>query len=205
MQLQTAMQNPESFTATTEMGQMQAGTPPMQDATLAQQSSTLSMQNPDPLQQQQFVQIEGQVQTFPVDGSDQSQMQKPPMGTEASSQMEMQAQELAPEEVPVASSVVSTSESRPVMYTFYDRTEPGGISKGIRSTGMDDKSDNELLALWKKHWENAGWEPRILSLEDARKHPSYDDYVSRLESLPMDGVSGEGKNRLYNQLCFLRW
>ena len=70
---------------------------------------------------------------------------------------------------------------------------------------MDDKSDNELLALWKKHWENAGWEPRILSLEDARKHPSYDDYVSRLESLPMDGVSGEGKNRLYNQLCFLRW
>ena len=222
MQMQTAMQNPEAFTATTmdqmqagtppmhdatlaQMGQMQEGTPPMQDANLAQQSSALSKQSPDPSQPQPYLQNEGQMQAFPMNDSDQSQMQKLPMGTEASSQMEMQPQELAPEEVPVVSSVDSTTESRPVMYTFYDRTDPGGKSTGIRSTGMDDKSDNELLALWKRHWENAGWEPRILSLEDAKKHPSYDDYMSRLESLPMDGVSGKGKNRLYNQLCFLRW
>jgi len=183
---------PASFSATTEMDKMQVGTLPMQDDTLAQQSSTLSMQNPDPLQQQQFVQNEGQMQTLPMDGSDQSQMQK-------------QAQELAPEEVPAASSVVSAGESRPVMYTFYDRIEAGGAGKGKRSTGMDDKSDNELLALWKTHWENAGWEPRILSLEDAKKHASYDHYVDRLASLPMDGVSGKGNNRMYNQLCFLRW
>lgn len=89
---------------------------------------------------------------------------------------------------------------RPVMFTFYNR-----IEDEKRSTGMDDESDNMLLETWKEKWTAVGWDARILTLEHSKQHPRYEEYLDRLQDVPMNGKSGKGLNRRYNELCFLRW
>lgn len=89
---------------------------------------------------------------------------------------------------------------RPVINTFFQRIDPS--KKG---TGMSDEADQAMLDLWSDAWRAAGWEPRILDLSDAKKHPNYDKYSTDLEAVPMHGQSGKGTNKVYNQLCFLRW
>lgn len=91
-------------------------------------------------------------------------------------------------------------QQRPIMYTFYHR-----IDSHKRGTGMDDESDNLLLNAWKKEWDEAGWETRVISMEHAMQHPRYDEFYSKLQDVPMAGIGGQGKNRPYNELCFLRW
>lgn len=88
----------------------------------------------------------------------------------------------------------------PVMFTFYERIDPGD-----RSTGMDDDSDKALIEIWMEQWAAAGWNPQVLSLQHAKEHPRYDEYMGKLKAIPMGGTSGKGMNRLYNELCFLRW
>ncbi len=105
------------------------------------------------------------------------------------------------DEIPIMAREGSESRStRPLMYTFYHRIDPS-----MRSTGMDDDSDKLLLDAWKEKWASAGWEPRVLSLYHAEQHPRYQEYLERLQDVPMQGKSGQGKNRRYNELCFLRW
>lgn len=91
-------------------------------------------------------------------------------------------------------------DERLVMYTFYHR-----IDADRRATGMDDSSDNALLQAWKKRWQAAGWDTRVIHLEHAMQHPRYDEFYAKLQEIPMKGIGGEGKNRPYNELCFLRW
>jgi len=88
---------------------------------------------------------------------------------------------------------------RPVIHTFFNRIAPS--KKG---TGMSGKSDEEHVAAWKEQWSNAGWDPVVLNLEDAKKHPRYNEFVKTLENVPLMG-GNNGLNKVYNQLCFLRW
>jgi len=62
----------------------------------------------------------------------------------------------------------SSELARPVIYTFF--------SKGI--------DDERVLDLWKELWQNSGWEPRVLTLDDAKNHPDYEIYRSLLLKLP---------------------
>ncbi len=91
-------------------------------------------------------------------------------------------------------------DERLVMYTFYHR-----IEADHRFTDMDDSSDHALLEAWKKRWNAAGWDTKIIHLEHAMQHPRYDEFYAKLQDIPMKGIGGKGKNRPYNELCFLRW
>ena len=73
---------------------------------------------------------------------------------------------------------------RPVMHTYFER-----IPIEHRFTDMSDEDDNELLDFWKKSWQEAGWEPVVLGLEDAQRHPRFNQYEQDLNNLRLDEFS----------------
>jgi hypothetical protein len=65
------------------------------------------------------------------------------------------------------------------------------------------KNSLELIKLWKKSWSDNGWNPIVLSLEDAKRHPRYKeidltDYSSNLYKHSINGSD-------YLELCYSRW
>ena len=84
------------------------------------------------------------------------------------------------------------SESRPIIYTFF---EP---KKRLRSS-QQKEAHYALLEAWKDLWTQAGWEPRILTLDDARKHPDYEKFS---EAIITKGNLYQGS---YDYMCFMRW
>ena len=71
--------------------------------------------------------------------------------------------------------------SRPMMHTFYENSDVG---------------EDDLLEYWKEAWNEAGWDTVVLTMEDAKKHPYYDEMFSVID--PIWGMT-------YNGLCFYRW
>lgn len=61
---------------------------------------------------------------------------------------------------------------------------------------MTQEGHEQLLRAWEDAWRAVGWETRILTEMDARKHPEFDAMHDKLASL---GVTD------YNQRCFWRW
>ena len=78
---------------------------------------------------------------------------------------------------------------RPVMHTFYERTTAD-------ERGEINNSHLLMIDEWKKQWYAAGWEPRILSLEDARRHPDFDEIWTVVQR---SGYSA------YECMCYVRW
>jgi len=60
---------------------------------------------------------------------------------------------------------------RPVMFTFYEESP--------------QKSKSRLARLqdWKMAWSDQGWEPHVLTLEDAKRNRNYTNYINQLDSL----------------------
>ena len=77
----------------------------------------------------------------------------------------------------------------PIMNTFWEPV-PGGCC------GASEEGHNKLIAAWKSSWENRGWETRILTLDDAKKHPDFDKLEGILQQLEVND---------YNRRCFYRW
>jgi len=77
---------------------------------------------------------------------------------------------------------------RPVMHTFYQASQTG--------TGMKMEDDRRMLEIWMEAWDAAGWETKVLVLDDAKEHPDYDLYYHDLD---------QNANDDYNKLCYLRW
>ena len=84
---------------------------------------------------------------------------------------------------------------KPIIYTFY-----GTIDPSIKHTGMTDSADERLLQVWKEKWTEAGWDARILNLDDAKRHPRFSEFDEKLQQIPLNGP-----NEYYNQLCYYRW
>lgn len=58
---------------------------------------------------------------------------------------------------------------------------------------------NSLVEFWKQEWQAVGVEPVVLTLEDAKKHKSFDEVESHLKTLP------SVTPRVYTEQCFRRW
>eukprot|EP00804_Cyclotella_cryptica_P005499 CCRYP_003009-RA/>CCRYP_003009-RA protein AED:0.07 eAED:0.07 QI:257/1/1/1/0.5/0.33/3/178/393 len=85
--------------------------------------------------------------------------------------------------------VAQLSLERPVMSTFFEPVEGG-------CCGMTEQGHLNLLKAWEEAWQTWGWNTRVLTEEDARKHPKFEALESQLSQLDMNG---------YNHRCFWRW
>lgn len=74
------------------------------------------------------------------------------------------------------------------VYAFFEPLEDSPSTDYLR-----------LIELWKKSWSFYGWSPKLLSLEDAKSHPLYQQLYDRCVDLPTLN------NRKYELYCFLRW
>lgn len=92
---------------------------------------------------------------------------------------------------------------RPTIHTFWAPVKT--LSNGDKGTGMTDDADNQMFELWRLSWEAIGWQVRVLTLDDARKHPRYNEFYSKLQDVPLWGNRRKGVNREYNQWCYIRW
>ena len=61
------------------------------------------------------------------------------------------------------------------------------------------KPHQELLALWQELWSEAGWEPRILTLDDAKKHPNYQQFRKDIIN------NGPLHENSFDYMCLMRW
>lgn len=68
------------------------------------------------------------------------------------------------------------------MHTFYEKTE----------VGQDD-----VLKLWKEEWSRAGFDTSVLTLDDAKNHPYFEEMEERVERM-FDSSDYQG-------FCFYRW
>jgi len=75
---------------------------------------------------------------------------------------------------------------RPIMHTFF-----------YPVNSMEGATEDKVLELWKEEWGNAGFDTIILSLDDAKKHPDFEEVEKIM--IPLYGKTG------YNALCFYRW
>ena len=93
--------------------------------------------------------------------------------TMASSPQRRRLQQVPPSQ-PARSEVLF----RPIMYTFYTPIE----GSGARQAGMTQEAHENLLRVWRMTWQAAGWEPRVLTIQDAMRHPDYEQYNAALAS-----------------------
>jgi len=73
---------------------------------------------------------------------------------------------------------------RPIMHTFFHKVDRMA-------------TEDQTLQLWREEWDNAGFETVVLTLDDAKKHPDFEDIEKIMK--PLFGIEG------YNALCFYRW
>ena len=84
----------------------------------------------------------------------------------------------------------SSDDHRPKMYTFYRRVEIGAAND----------TDVALLDLWREEWTRAGFDAKILTLDNAKAHPSFASYQKTLHENTTLHTPLE-----YNYMCFYRW
>ena len=66
--------------------------------------------------------------------------------------------------------LIQQATCAPVMHTYIDYMIP-------------DHRYKNLLEIWKKSWESAGWQTKVLSQEDAMKHPLYVRFKEKMDSV----------------------
>lgn len=65
------------------------------------------------------------------------------------------------------------------------------------------KNQDEMIKLWKKSWEQHGFEAIILTLEEAKKSSYYEEFVTKIKQVHID-IAGH-EIRPYGLSCYLRW
>ena len=82
-----------------------------------------------------------------------------------------------------------SNDGKPIMHTFFEEV-PGGCC------GASSSGHSHLLSTWKSAWEKAGWDTKVLTLEDSKKNSFFDLFEKTVLGLQIDE---------YNKRCFYRW
>lgn len=61
----------------------------------------------------------------------------------------------------------------------------------------------EMIKAWKKSWKQKGFEPIVLGLKDAKRHPYYEEFEKRIRSAAKKVQ--EKPTSIYGISCWLRW
>lgn len=72
-------------------------------------------------------------------------------------------------------------DQRPIMYTFFD---------------VIGHTNPPILRAWISSWQLAGWDTRILTMKEAKIHPSFPRFSALVHSAKLSP---------YNEFCFYRW
>lgn len=64
--------------------------------------------------------------------------------------------------------------------------------------GVIETKHRAVLDAWAAAWTSEGWATRVLTLDDAKKHPRYSELEARISKLPL------GKSVQYDKMCYLR-
>jgi hypothetical protein len=76
------------------------------------------------------------------------------------------------------------AHGRCVVYTYFE------------DQGM---GDGPAVDVWREVWSKAGWDPKVLTQNDAAKHPRYNEMVDRFMTYPTSNPAG------YELACYLRY
>jgi hypothetical protein len=68
---------------------------------------------------------------------------------------------------------------------------------------INRNSQNELIDLWKISWSNHGYEPIVLNLQDAKKHPYFETLNTEMRSICKEIAKKEIND--YGMSCWFRW
>ncbi|KAL3805904.1 hypothetical protein HJC23_007865 [Cyclotella cryptica] len=86
-------------------------------------------------------------------------------------------------------STTALRPGKPVMATFFESVSGG-------CCGMTEEGHRNLVKAWERAWQSYGWQTKILTEADARKHPRFEELELKLVEADVNG---------YNQRCFWRW
>lgn len=64
---------------------------------------------------------------------------------------------------------------------------------------IDQKRERKILNWWKFTWFRAGWNPVVLSINEAKSHPRWEWYSNEINNKPMMNSTE------YESACFHRW
>uniref|UniRef100_A0A7S4WEF5 Uncharacterized protein n=1 Tax=Alexandrium monilatum TaxID=311494 RepID=A0A7S4WEF5_9DINO len=87
-----------------------------------------------------------------------------------------------------ASSVEPEERVRGVMHTFFQPLQKNRLA-----------NQTKLLQVWEEAWKAVGWETRVLTLADARRHAEFEAFSARVWQVPL------GINPEYDYLCYMRY
>lgn len=82
------------------------------------------------------------------------------------------------------------------IYTYYENIERN-------HKNLKYNNQKEMLRLWKASWKNSGFDPIVLSLEDAKKHSFYKEFVDQLKDLHFRIINKPIND--YGLSCYVRW
>ena len=82
------------------------------------------------------------------------------------------------------------------IYTYYENIEHN-------HKNLQYDNQQEMLRLWQISWQNSGFKPIVLSLEDAKKHPFYEEFVDKLKALHVKIMNEPITD--YGLSCYIRW
>ncbi|MDC3298576.1 hypothetical protein OAU81_00740 [bacterium] len=68
---------------------------------------------------------------------------------------------------------------------------------------INHSSQNELIDLWKISWSRQGYEPIVLNLEDAKRHPYFETLNTEMRRICKEIAKKEIND--YGMSCWFRW